>query len=75
MTGQLITTSFEQQWLETGTLGFMTDTPYKTMKVTMMTTWITDLWKFMDQFRIHLRDDIVQLQLPLQRKHDKFVMD
>jgi hypothetical protein len=73
MTGQLLTTSFEQLRLETGTSRFMTDTQYKIMKATVTKTWITDLWEFLNQFHIQLRDDIVQL--PLQRKNDKFLMD
>jgi hypothetical protein len=73
MTGQFLTTSFEQLRLETGTSGFMTDTQYTIMKATVTQTWITDLWAFLNHFSIQLRDDIAQL--PPRRKNDKFLMN
>jgi hypothetical protein len=73
MTGQLLTTSYEQLRLEMRTSGFMTDISYKSMKATVTKTWITDLWEFIDRFQIKLHDDIEHLRL--QRKNDKFLMD
>jgi hypothetical protein len=48
MTGQLLSTSYEQLRLEMGTPGFITDTPFQIMKSTITHTWITDLWNFLD---------------------------
>jgi hypothetical protein len=73
MTGQLLTTSYEQLRLEMGTSGFMTDFPYKSMKATVTKTWITDLWEFTDRFQIKIWNNVKQLRL--QRKNGKFIMD
>jgi hypothetical protein len=73
MTGQLLTTSYEQQRLEMGTSGSMTDISYKTMTKVVTETWITDLWAFLDRFQIKIRDNTAPLQL--QRKNDKVIMD
>ena len=73
MTGQLLITSYEQLRLEMGTSRFMTDIQYKTMKDTVTKTWITDLWEFVDQFQIQIRDDV--RQITTKRKHDKIIMD
>jgi hypothetical protein len=73
MTGQLITTSYEQLQLEMGTPGFMTNIPFKTMKATVANTWITDLWEFVDHFQIKIWDNIEQLRS--QEKNNKFIVE
>ena len=73
ITGQLLTTSFEQLRLEIGTSGFLTDNPYKALQATTTKTWLSDLWEFAARFQIQIRDDLGQLQL--QRQNDKFLMD
>jgi hypothetical protein len=73
MTGQLLSTSYEQLRLEMGTSGYMTDNKYSTMKDLVTKTWITDLWAFVDKFKIKIHDDIGKLRL--QRTNDRFLMN
>jgi hypothetical protein len=73
MTGQLLSTSYEQLRLEMGTPGFITDTPFQIVKSAITHTWITDLWNFLDRFQIKIQDNVGQLRL--QRQNDKFIME
>jgi hypothetical protein len=73
MTGQLLSAGVEQLRLELGTSGYITDNKYSTMKDLVTETWVTDLWKFTDRFKIRIHDEIDQLRL--QRTNDRFLMN
>ena len=62
-TGLLIQASAESLRLEIGLPGSFRDVPWKQLKGTLISTWLTDLFYFLGENNIFLHDPLPQLQL------------
>ena len=60
--------------LEIGLPGTFRDVPWKQLKGTLISTWLTDLFYFLGENNIFVHEPLPQLQLQLQREGDIFLM-